>query len=57
MDIDVKLSAVLVAAVAQFAVGAIWYMPLFGKLWGKIHGFDALDKKRSLKCKNKWYHC
>lgn len=33
--------AVLVAAVAQFIIGAIWYMPIFGKMWGKIHGFDA----------------
>lgn len=37
--------AVLVAAVAQFIFGAIWYMPLFGKLWGKIHGFNALSKE------------
>ena len=35
--------AVLVAAVAQFIFGAIWYMPLFGKLWGKIHGFDQVS--------------
>ena len=35
--------AVLVAAVAQFIFGAIWYMPLFGKLWGKIHGFDKVS--------------
>lgn len=33
--------AVLVAAVAQFIIGAIWYTPIFGKMWGKIHGFDA----------------
>ncbi len=32
--------AVLAAAVAQFIFGAIWYMPVFGKMWGKIHGFD-----------------
>lgn len=32
--------AVLVAAVVQFIIGAVWYMPLFGNLWGKIHGFD-----------------
>ncbi len=35
----------LLAAVLQFIVGGIWYTPLFGTLWGKIHGFDALDKK------------
>lgn len=39
MNIDYV--AVLVAAVAQFIFGAIWYMPLFGKIWGKIHGFDT----------------
>lgn len=38
------MTAVLVAAVAQFVIGAIWYMPLFGKLWGKIHDFDQYDK-------------
>lgn len=46
MSIDsTAIWAVIVAAVAQFIVGAIWYMPLFGKLWGKIHGFDRKDKK------------
>lgn len=33
--------AIFVAAVAQFFIGAVWYMPIFGKTWGKIHGFDA----------------
>lgn len=37
---NINYVAVLVAAVAQFIFGAIWYMPLFGNLWGKIHGFD-----------------
>jgi hypothetical protein len=32
--------AVLVATAVQFIIGAVWYMPLFGKLWGDIHGFD-----------------
>lgn len=36
--------AILLATVAQFIVGAIWYTPLFGRLWGKIHGFDKLPK-------------
>ncbi len=36
---------ILLATVTQFIVGAIWYTPLFGQLWGKIHGFDKLDKK------------
>lgn len=37
---NINYIAVLVAAVAQFIFGAIWYMPIFGNLWGKIHGFD-----------------
>ena len=41
---SINYFAVLVAAVAEFIIGAIWYMPIFGRLWGKIHGFNALDK-------------
>lgn len=37
--------AIILAVVAQFIVGAIWYMPLFGTLWGKIHAFDKLNKE------------
>ena len=37
--------AVLIASVLQFIFGAIWYMPLFGKMWGKIHGFEAHSKE------------
>lgn len=36
--------AIILATIAQFAVGAFWYSVLFGKLWGKIHGFDKLSK-------------
>mgnify|MGYP000987333290 CR=1 FL=1 len=37
--------AILLASVLEFAFGAIWYGPLFGKLWGKIHGFDKLPRE------------
>jgi hypothetical protein len=37
--------AILIASVAQFVIGFIWYAPLFGKLWGRIHGFDQLPKE------------
>ncbi len=37
---DINYVAILVASVLQFIIGAIWYMPLFGGLWGRIHGFD-----------------
>ncbi len=40
---NINYIAVLVAAVAQFIFGAIWYMPIFGKMWGKIHGFDKVS--------------
>ena len=42
---NINYVAVLVAAVAQFIFGAIWYMPLFGGMWGKIHGFDTKSKE------------
>lgn len=40
-----QLGVAALATLAQFIVGAIWYTPVFGPLWGKIHGFDKLDKK------------
>ena len=43
---DVNLTAVLVATLAMFAVGGVWYGVLFGKTWGKIHGFDKLSAKK-----------
>lgn len=41
----INFVAVLVATVAQFIIGAIWYMPIFGTLWSKIHGHDKLSKE------------
>jgi hypothetical protein len=41
---NVNYVAVLVATVAEFVIGAVWYMPIFGKAWGQIHGFDKLSK-------------
>ena len=43
---DINWLAVVLAVIAQFVVGAIWYMPLFGKIWGEMHGFDKLSKKQ-----------
>ena len=43
---EVNLIAVLLATVTMFAIGAFWYMVPFGKIWGKIHGFDKLSKKK-----------
>lgn len=41
---NINYFAVVIAAVAQFVVGAIWYMPLFGSQWRDIHGFGKLSK-------------
>lgn len=46
---EVNLIAVLAATVAMFAAGAIWYMPLFGKMWGEMFGFDKLSEKEQKK--------
>lgn len=43
---EVNLTAVLVATVAMFVVGGVWYGVIFGKTWGKIHGFDKLSAKK-----------
>lgn len=42
---ELNYLAILLAVIAQFAIGFVWYGPLFGKTWGKIHGFDKLSKE------------
>ncbi len=37
--------AIAVATILDFIFGAIWYGPVFGGIWGKIHGFDNLPKE------------
>ena len=41
---DLNYAEIIVASLAQFAFGAVWYTPVFGRLWGKIHGFDKVSK-------------
>lgn len=38
--------AILLATIVEFFLGALWYMPLFGNLWGKIHGFDKVPEEK-----------
>jgi hypothetical protein len=38
--------AVLVAAVATFFLGALWYSALFGKLWIKFQGYSEEQVKQ-----------
>jgi len=43
-EINVSMTAVLIAVVANFISGFIWYTPLFGKAWVKEMGFDPNEK-------------
>ena len=38
-DIHLNWLAVLASVVASFAIGSLWYGPLFGKAWAKALGF------------------
>ncbi len=45
MMIHINYAAVLVAGIAAWIVGAVWYSQLlFGKKWMQIMGADKLDK-------------
>jgi hypothetical protein len=46
---QVNFLAIILATVVQFIVGAVWYSVFFGKLWGRIHGFDKLPKETQQK--------
>lgn len=55
---DVNFVAVLAALVAMTVVSAFWFMVPFGKIWGKIHGFDKLSKSEQKAAQSKmgpWY--
>jgi Protein of unknown function (DUF1761) len=43
MDLTVNYLAVLVATIAGFATGAVWYTALFGRLWLKAVGITPED--------------
>jgi hypothetical protein len=43
---ELNYTAIIVATIAQFIFGAIWYTPIFGKTWGKIHGFDQVGPEK-----------
>ncbi len=42
--IHINMVAVLIAVVANFFLGFIWYTPLFGKAWAKEMNFDTTVK-------------
>jgi len=49
MMMQMLVLAIVLATIAQFIIGALWYSLLFGKLWGRIHGFDKLPKETQQK--------
>jgi hypothetical protein len=47
MEVHINMTAVLVAVVANFILGFLWYTPLFGKAWAKENGFDLSIKPKA----------
>lgn len=48
MEVSINYWAVIVAAIAAFAVGSVWYSPiLFGNAWMKENGFNEEEIKNS----------
>jgi hypothetical protein len=43
-EININFTAILVAVIANFIFGFLWYTPIFGKLWAKEMGFDTSKK-------------
>jgi hypothetical protein len=46
-EMHINMIAILVAVVANFVLGFIWYTPVFGKAWAKENGFDTSVKPKS----------
>src|SRR3990167_8499158 len=47
--VDINLIAVLVAAVAMFVIGAVWYSPaLFAKQWQSLVGLKEKDLRKGM---------
>ena len=40
-ELGINMTAILVATVATFIVGYIWYTPLFGKAWARENKIDT----------------
>ena len=44
-NIQLNMTAILIAVVANFIFGALWYMPLFGKAWAREMNIDMTGPK------------
>lgn len=36
----ISFLAIVIAVIANFVLGFLWYTPLFGKIWGRHMGYD-----------------
>jgi hypothetical protein len=43
-NIHINFVAVIIAVVANFILGFLWYTPIFGKVWGREMGFNTDEK-------------
>ena len=39
-ELGINMTAIIVATIANFILGFLWYTPLFGKAWAKEMGFN-----------------
>lgn len=46
-ELHINFVAILVAVVANFFLGFLWYTPLFGKAWARELGLDTSKKPTS----------
>jgi hypothetical protein len=46
-NVHINMVAIIIAVVANFVLGFIWYTPLFGKAWAKELGIDTTQKPPS----------
>jgi hypothetical protein len=44
---QMNYTAIIIAVIAHFILGFIWYTPLFGKVWGREMGYDMNVKPKS----------
>ncbi|MBK7243776.1 MAG: DUF1761 domain-containing protein [Saprospiraceae bacterium] len=45
MELQINMTAIAIAVVANFVLGFLWYTPLFGKAWGKEMGYDPNENR------------
>jgi hypothetical protein len=43
----INFIAIIIAVVANFVLGFIWFTPLFGKIWGREMGYDMSQRPKA----------